>query len=1219
MIQTIVDLGSQMKFNTPAQALNKAYRKQRVSRSEIESFKENLRKLFNRISTDESEEHIKNIVADFLKETYYRDTNEINTKGAIDLAIYNGKTSSETVGVVFETKHPSNKVEMVSKRNPNAKALQELMLYYLREAIDKGNHEIKYLIATNVWEWFVFDGVWFEKHVYRNAALCRAYEDWKISGHDTKYFYEHYAAKQLSALLPDATCTYFNLKEIEPLLSDKGRNAGSTLVDLYKMFSPQHLLNKPFANDSNSLNKEFYNELLHIIGLEEAKDGGKKVIRRQPVGSRDEGSLLENTSNAIESRGRLAGAGGRVLSEDELFSVALEHCIIWLNRVLFLKLLEAQIINYHSGNRDKAFLNSRCIENYDDLNELFFDVLAVPVDKRTKSVTKKFGKIPYLNSSLFEPAEIEQHFVFVNSLKARLEMAVYAHTILKEPNGKRSAGKKNTLHYLFSFLDAFDFSSDSKEIIQEENKTIINASVLGLIFEKINGYKDGSFFTPGFITMYMCREAIRKSIVQKFRTSGVKRFERLESFDDVRDAIEYTDRRQRQTANEIVNSLKICDPAVGSGHFLVSALNELIAVKNDLRILNYCDGSRVQGFTIDVENDELIVTNKETDELFEYSVRKGRPDIETQNLQEALFHEKKQLIENCLFGVDVNQKSVMICRLRLWTELLKNAYYTKESSYRHLETLPNIDINIKHGNSLISRFDVKADLKEIFQDDKNTLERYRLAVATYKNSTSKAAKAEMLGLMAAFKQKLVSLFYHNNPLTAKLSKYKGQLVLVENKAAVGNLFEKLSEKDIEQDVKKLKSLIQKTEQELGDLKKDVLYKNSFEWRFEFPEVLDVNGAFLGFDVVIGNPPYGVQLDLVERNYVTTRYTAKDDIYTVFIERGVQVTQKTGIVSLIIPIFWLSSEKYLDTRKYVSHSTQFFSGITLPYDIFTDAYVDTGIFTFCNDKSVNVSQVYEFAPKDSVDFSILRSIQFSTLSQETWASTPEKKIVFDPISRSLTEKLNRFEKKIDDVTESARGILAEQKDYAEKKTNKEFEPVFVGKIDRYSLEDGKKTYVKYGSTLLEKPNSMQIFKGERILIRRIVSRQFRIMATIAEKRFVNKKDIYIFRSLYKRYPNKYLLALINSKLFSFVKTTSVAAAKKDDFTQLTLNDIRQISIPDATATQIDQLQKNVDKILLKKQKSPIADVAGLDEKIDAIVYQLYGLTDEEISIVEGKNK
>ncbi len=381
-------------------------------------------------------------------------------------------------------------------------------------------------------------------------------------------------------------------------------------------------------------------------------------------------------------------------SDDICFETALELCITWLNRLLFLKLLEGQLISYHKGDRAYTFLNSNRIADFDELNELFFEVLALRVNERSPSVQAKFGNIPYLNSSLFEESDLERATIRINELKNRLDLPLYGATVLKGGSGKRLTGNKNTLTYLFEFLDAYDFSTEGSAEIQEQNKTIINASVLGLIFEKINGYKDGSFFTPGFITMYICRETIRRAVLRKFNDRYGW------ACSNITELYNRIDPGKLKEANETVNSLKICDPAVGSGHFLVSALNEIIAVKSDLGILADKDGKRLREYAVSVENDELIVTHDE--HLFTYNYK----DPESQRVQETLFHEKETIIENCLFGVDINPKSVAICRLRLWIELLKNAYYRRGTD--ELETLPNIDINIKCGNSLVNRFAMPA-------------------------------------------------------------------------------------------------------------------------------------------------------------------------------------------------------------------------------------------------------------------------------------------------------------------------------------------------------------------------------------------------------------------------------------------------------------------------------------------------------------------------------
>ena len=687
----------------PRKALNKAFLKVKPNRSQIEQFKANLIQLLDRTNDTESEEFHKNLVTDFLKKTYYDPNHFINTKGRNDLVIHNGNKAKSNVGVIIEAKKPTNRAEMLTKDKINVKAFQELVLYYLRERITHKNLEIKYVIATNINQWFIFDANVFEKAFAQNKKLVGQFTDFeagRLSGTNTDFFYKNIAEPFIAEMKQELEFTWFDINNYEKPLRNNNPKDDNKLIALYKLLSPEHLLKLPFTNDSNSLDKRFYGELLHIIGLTETKQGGKKIIERQKEGQRNTGSFLENAIIQLDSMdkiGRLENASQFGENHQErLFNVGLELSITWLNRILFLKLLEAQLVTYHKGDRSYEFLSLDRINNYDDLNSLFFQVLARQYSERNDDVKALFEKVPYLNSSLFEPTDIEHSTLFISNLRDDKTLPIYSATVLKDKKGKKRSGELNALEYLFEFLNAYDFSSEGGETIQEDNKTLINASVLGLIFEKINGYKDGSFFTPGFITMYMCRETIRKAVVQKFNEA---KDWNCKDLDEIYDRIE-----DRQEANELINSLKICDPAVGSGHFLVSALNEMIAIKNDLNILQDRSGRRLKEYQVEVVNDELIVTD-EDGELFEYNPTAK----ESQRIQEALFHEKQKIIENCLFGADINPNSVKICRLRLWIELLKNAYYKNETE---LETLPNIDINIKCGNSLISRFDLDADLSK---------------------------------------------------------------------------------------------------------------------------------------------------------------------------------------------------------------------------------------------------------------------------------------------------------------------------------------------------------------------------------------------------------------------------------------------------------------------------------------------------------------------------
>ncbi|HDT11122.1 MAG TPA: type II restriction endonuclease, partial [bacterium] len=615
----------------------------------------------------------------------------------------------------------------LSKDNINKKAFHELVLYYLRERITHKNKEVKYLIATNINEWFIFDVTVFDRLFAQNKFFVNKFNDFKsgrLADTKTGFFYKHVAEPFISEIQTEIEFTYFNLQDYQKPLQNKDQSDDNKLIALFKLLSPEHLLKLPFQNDSNSLDKRFYSELLHIIGLTEVKEKNKKLIQRNKPGERNTGTILEDSIIQLDSLDRLSrlekpGQFGST-TEEKLFNVALELSITWINRILFLKLLEAQLITYHKGDKSYSFLNIKKIRNYDDLNSLFFQVLARKHSDRNEDVKKEFEKVPYLNSSLFEPNDLEHATLFISNLKDDKTIPIFSQTVLKDQNGKKKKGEITTLEYLFEFLNAYDFSSEGSEEIQEENKSLINASVLGLIFEKINGYKDGSFFTPGFITMYMCKETIRKAVVQKFNENCLNHDLqdcRINTIDDIYELI--PQKISRKQANEIINSIKICDPAVGSGHFLVSALNEIIAVKNDLKVLEDKEGKSLHRYEVEVVNDELIVTDEEG-ELFEYNPN----NKESQRIQETLFHEKQTIIENSLFGVDINTNSVKICRLRLWIELLKNAYYKNATE---LETLPNIDINIKCGNSLVSRYSIDADIKNTLKKSKYGVDSYRTA------------------------------------------------------------------------------------------------------------------------------------------------------------------------------------------------------------------------------------------------------------------------------------------------------------------------------------------------------------------------------------------------------------------------------------------------------------------------------------------------------------
>lgn len=852
------------KILTPNQSVLKAYLKESVSLNELQAFRNAMQTLFMRINPSESEEFNKNLVIDFLSQSLYKcNSYMVNTYYRTDLAIYsNVNLHNGHPMVLFEFKGPS-RPDMVSINDLKKKSLYELVLYYIREEIQKKNTDVKHLIITNCWEYFIFEKKLFYQLFAKDRKFVQNILNADTGGDNTDYIYNAIIKPKVEEIESKLQFTYLDLKRFEKNIGSEDILNNKYFVSAYKLFSPVHLLKQPFKSDHNTLNKNFYKELLYIMGVEEIVDKETHKIIRLKENNQDY-SLLEQTYAKLEDY-------SSVTDEEKRFETALGLVLIWVNRILFLKLLESQLKSFNIDT-DVKFLNTEHINDYDGLNDLFFKVLAKPLKERSKELDMQFPNVPYLNSSLFEMSKIEETYFAVSGIRLG-EMEIYKQTVLKDDKGRKRTGKIKTLDYFLSFLDAYDFGaehSSENSLIHENSKTLINASVLGLIFEKINGYKDGSFFTPGYITQYICHKTLRRAVVDKF--NKLKGWN-CADFEDLKDRIEYGQREVRIEANQIINSIKICDPAVGSGHFLVSALNELIAIKSELGVLQdrQEQPKRIKDYDVRVEQDELVISDEDGD-YFKYNPS----DTTSQRIQEALFEEKQEIIENCLFGVDLNPKSVEICRLRLWIELLKNAYYYRnEDGKRVLQTLPNIDINIKCGNSLASNHPVCIGRKVNNIDGAQaSIRDYKWYVREYKRCRSKALKRKVNDNITLIKSKLLPTRQYN--------------LFEENISA--NFRDEYNIK-----------------------------KQTLEWMIEFPEVLSDDGTFEGFDVIIGNPPYinleKLKVDssiyasmhridekgITQKTYQT--HDSQGDLYTLFIERGLHLLRNGGHLSYIVPNKW----------------------------------------------------------------------------------------------------------------------------------------------------------------------------------------------------------------------------------------------------------------------------------------------------------------------------
>ena len=300
------------------------------------------------------------------------------------------------------------------------------------------------------------------------------------------------------------------------------------------------------------------------MGLEESKVGTSKIISRLKPSKRQQYSFVENIIEKLEVKD---------VPKDRQEDIAIQLTVIWMNRILFLKLLESQLVLF---NKDESyrFLTYDKLPSFEEIYTLFFAVLAKKVTDRNERVQKKFGYVPYLNSSLFEENELEvsREGIGIDRLPEG-DIEIYTKTSLKGSNKKRKNGKINFIQYLFEFLDSYDFSTSISHHEKSKND-LINASVLGLIFEKINGYRDGSFYTPGNITMYMSRKAVRTVVVDKINDAMSWD---CKSIEDVKFQVRSMEIAKK--VSDIIDQIKICDPAVGSGIFSIHFEMKLLSKK----------------------------------------------------------------------------------------------------------------------------------------------------------------------------------------------------------------------------------------------------------------------------------------------------------------------------------------------------------------------------------------------------------------------------------------------------------------------------------------------------------------------------------------------------------------------------------------------------------------------------------------------------------------
>lgn len=1174
---------------------------------------------------------------DFLKKIY-PDKN-VNLAGNIDLAIYSTNSPKSNVKVIFEYKKPSNNKEMMhpDRDHLNVKGFRELIQYYLYQRNIKHDTDITNGIVTDGFSWFIIDSdqlyKWFGKYKTLNRNYIKFCKGEKESSR-SEYFRTYFIKKAINrALKHNIKISYFDLRrmvksEDSMIIKKKYQNS------LYKFFSRQNLLKENMFNDTNELNKNFYNELLYIMGLHEVKKN-KKIILKRYSKNRQPGSFIENIITRLNDK-------NININKDSKNKIAIRLTVLWINRLLFLKLLESQLLSFNDNNQQYKFLTKANLHQFSDVYYLFFDILSKTSKQREQDdpeLANKYRRVPYLNSSLFMKSNLEKNYLNIIYLH-NTPIDPYKNTSIKDIHGKKLSKPIPILQYLLDFLDSYDFRGTSSKKHSYGNN-LINPSVLGLIFEKINGYKYGAYFTPGWICNLMAKKAVHNTILNKI--NKVKNWH-CNTIKDLRYKIYNSDNISiPMNINHIINTIKVCDPSVGSGHFLVSVLNELLATKSYLGVLFYANKSKDPAdFKCRVENDELVITYH--GKPYHYN----RYDSINGLIQKTLFQEKRKLIEDCLFGVDINPNSVDICRLRLWIELLKNAYYYRshKDNKIHLITMPNIDINVKARNSLIYIYNLRHGLSLSTKG----IKKYKSYVYDYKRSKDKSSEQDLINEI----QKIKTDINDSNIFLPHIQKYYRKYLRARekvNKDEEPSLFNNRSSikstRKLKHDIKNL----QKCKKIFNDVKNGKFFKDNhgMEWRIEFPEILDNNGNYKGFDLIIGNPPYvfvrGNKPNKDQKSYYLNKYSITNkkskyntalisDTYCMFIILAYRLLKKNGSFAYIIPSNLLTIMSLKTLRQFLIKNTNNLNIINSKDNLFKGANVDNCLIFFDKRQSNRKSKIKMEYMKHHDCYPVGKTGKVPY----TYFNPNKAMDKYDPIfslsrvkHQDLIDVYNKMSKcpTLGQYTQVIAGAKAYTTGYGTPKqtkadgknriyhhahnNSKHSYDKYLGSNDvhRYNITWGltnpNEKWIQYGKNLAQ-PGKPQYFQTPRILVDQIPGNiPYSVKASyIKEPNVINDFNSMIIRKCKEPLNLLCILGIINSNIETVWFSMKFDKFQRGIYPQFKVGELADFPIPIfQNKYQINKL-KDLSKEMIKLVKNKNPNQYRINKVIDNYVMKLYQL-------------
>lgn len=986
-------------------------------------------------------------------------------------------------------------------------------------------------------------------------------------------------AKRYSFIVGKNENSHTAQSQLLPILEDTDNSP--TLKDLESRFSVEKVTKEFF---------EKYREL--FLEIKEALD---KLVKK------DKEIKLDFESKGVETASFSKKLLGQVvflyfLQKKGWFGVGKRNAWGTGSKKFLRELFEKKYGNYNN------FFN-------DLLEPLFYNTLAV---ERPEDYSDKFDcRVPFLNGGLFDPLGNYNW----QSTDILLPNELFSNRV-KTKQGDIGTG-------ILDVFDRYNFTVKEDEPLEKE--VAVDPEMLGKVFENLLEVKDrkskGTYYTPREIVHYMCQESLinyltteLESIVSQNEIETLVKHGESAVDNDIqvlekgRETYDYSFklpdsiRENADEINEKLRDIKVCDPAVGSGAFLVGMMTEIVRTSSVLT--------------------EFLAKSKRL----------------------SAYDMKRYAIQNSLYGVDIDPGAVEIAKLRLWLSMIVD-----EDDYRQIKPLPNLDYKIMQGNSLFEKYEGIKLIDERFF----TKAEDRDAIQKHLKEVQSNLQREYIGLDASRKLTAIKKL----EIEKRLKEIEKQLSSLDKPTGNGqNSFSMFGKTDVQAKAEKLMRLHQaffeashkwekdelkdqidkltwdlieatlKHEKKSGKLEELRLFQKMntrpfFLWKLNFAEVFKENR---GFDVMIANPPYVVLAGNLFNEYKWTK--GNNNTYVAFLETALRLISCSGVITYIIPTTWLAGNNFASMRSSLLERHSIQQIVQLPYDIF-EVYVDNLILVVTGPSVLN-QKVKTF--KFDIRAKMNHSFSFTEFDPAEWMRNSESPIFLD---RDLTSILRRYSsihyKLLGDIAKVQRGTLPPKDNEILKGKSPEKKDDlidwFTGQIHRYQIVTGPRCKIQYSCLRENKP--LELFEKPKILGRQLISRQFRLQFAYFDKICAFKKNLYAIYDLDENFEWYYLLAILNSKFYSYIQVRLNASGQRDDFPAFSLQDYRNFLIPDIpkpTQAPFARLAKQIETEINKTgDENELAKLTHhinqIDENINQMVYKLYGLTPEEIAVVEGKPK